>query len=104
MQSEKAQIQEVGGDAAEDQRTNPTFQLVNKPGEEGGLNKEGGGVFNFFPRKRGGGLFEREELNREFMVIKTAHQRPTLISDCAQVHQLLIFDTYCSWYSVICEC
>ena len=51
MQSEKAQIQEVGGDAAEDQRTNPTFQLVNKPGEEGGLNREGGGggVLNFFP-------------------------------------------------------
>ena len=49
MQSEKAQIQEVGGDAAEDQRTNPTFQLVNKPGEEGGLNKGGGGVLNFFP-------------------------------------------------------
>ena len=30
MWSEKAQIQEVGGDAAEDQRTNPNFQLVNK--------------------------------------------------------------------------
>ena len=49
MQSEEAQIQEVGGDAAEDQRTNLTFRLVNKPGEEGGLNREGGEVLNFFP-------------------------------------------------------
>ena len=56
MQSEKAQIQEVGGDAAEDQRTNPTLQLANKPGEEGGLNREGGGGIEFLPLKKGGGL------------------------------------------------